>query len=274
MAPTIYADVLRRNIRALRVRAGLHQGLVVERMRALGYTSWHRQTMGNVERGERRVMAEEIFGLAVALQTTIAALMSPVPDDKVVEFPSSPPVSVWSVQQLLHGMNVGLVAWKENGAEPVFQLVEPANMAEAELRRRTIESEQQQPVIAAIVTSDRGVLVTRRRDRKPPWGFVTGWSEPGESPADTITRETKEEAGGLRVKVGEYLGERDHPDTGRHMVYYAAHPTHGTEVHLGDKGELLDVRWVSLAEADELLPGMFEPVRTYLERTLGAGGKS
>jgi 8-oxo-dGTP pyrophosphatase MutT (NUDIX family) len=273
MAPTIYADVLRRNIRALRVRAGLHQGLVVERMRALGYTSWHRQTMGNVERGERRVMAEEIFGLAVALQTTIAALMSPVLDDRVVEFPSGQPVSVWSVQQLLHGMNVGLVAWKENGAEPVFFTVEAANMAEAELRRRTIESEQQQPVIAAIVTSDRGVLVTRRRDRTPPWGFVTGWSEPGESPADTIIREAKEEAG-LRVKVGDYIDERDHPDTGRHMIYYAAKPAGSAEIHLGDEAELLEVRWVSLAEADELLPGMFGPVREHLERVLGAGGKS
>ena len=72
-------------------------------MRALGYTSWHRQTMGNVERGERRLTAEEMFGRAHALQTTIAALMNPVPDDKVVEFPAGPAaaVSVWSVQQMV-----------------------------------------------------------------------------------------------------------------------------------------------------------------------------
>lgn len=127
-----------------------------------------------------------------------------------------------------------------------------------------------QPVIAAIVTSDRGVLVTRRVDQNPPWGFVAGWGEPGESPADTIIREAKEEAD-IRIQVGEYLGERDHPATGRHMIYYAARPTHGTEIHLGDKGELSEVRWVSLAEADELLPGMFEPVREHLARELGQG---
>jgi 8-oxo-dGTP diphosphatase len=271
MAPTVYADVLRRNIRSLRGRAGLNQGLVVERMRALGYTSWHRQTMGNVERGERRVTAEEIFGLAVALETTIAALMSPLPDDKVVEFPSAPePVTVWSVQQLVHGMNVGLVAWRRGGAEPVYQLVEPANMAEAELRRRAIESERQQPVIAAIVTSDRGVLVGRRNDRTPPWTFIAGERRLDERAEETAIREVKEEAT-LRVVTGEVIGERDHPATGRHMIYLAAHPSEGTEVYVGDEVELAEVRWVSLAEADDLLPGMFGPVREYLAREIGGG---
>ena len=127
-----------------------------------------------------------------------------------------------------------------------------------------------QTVVAGVVTSDRGVLVTRRVDQNPPWGFTAGWGEPGESPEDTIVREVKEEAD-LRVEAGEYLGERDHPDTGMHMIYYAARPTHGTEIHLGDKGELLEVRWVSLAEADELLPGMFEPVREHLAREIGEG---
>jgi 8-oxo-dGTP pyrophosphatase MutT (NUDIX family)/transcriptional regulator with XRE-family HTH domain len=130
--------------------------------------------------------------------------------------------------------------------------------------------DRSQAVVAAIVTSDRGVLVTRRVDQNPPWGFTAGWGEPGESPEDTMIREVKEEAD-LRIQVGEYLGERDHPDTGKHMIYYAARPTHGTEIHLGDKGELTEVRWVSLAEADELLPGMFGPVREHLARELGEG---
>ena len=36
--------------------------------------------------------------------------------------------------------------------------------------------------------------------------------------------------------------------------------------------ELAEVRWVSLAEADELLPGMYEPVREHLARELAGGG--
>jgi len=43
---------------------------------------------------------------------------------------------------------------------------------------------------------------------------------------------------------------------------------HGTAVFVGDSDELAEVRWVSLAEADELLPGMYEPVRAYLAQTL------
>ena len=53
------------------------------------------------------------------------------------------------------------------------------------------------------------------------------------------------------------------------MIYLAARPTHGTDVFVGDEDELAEVRWVSLAEADELLPGMFGPVREHLARELG-----
>jgi hypothetical protein len=55
------------------------------------------------------------------------------------------------------------------------------------------------------------------------------------------------------------------------MIYLAAAPTHGTAVFVGDAIELAEVRWVSLAEADDLLPGMFEPVHEYLSYELGEG---
>ena len=123
-------------------------------------------------------------------------------------------------------------------------------------------------IVAAIVTSALGVLVGRRNDGKPPWTFIAGEVEPGESPEDAAVREVKEETGCL-VRVGEIIGERDHPATGRHMIYMAAHPTHGTDVFVGDEAELAEVRWVGLAEADDLLPGMYGPVHDYLARTLG-----
>lgn len=281
VAPTSYDEVLRRNIRALRNRAGLNQALVVERMRSLGYSSWHRQTMGNIERGDRRVLAEEIFGLAHALDTTIAALMNPIPDDKIVEFPSGAAVSVWSVQELVvPGLNVGQVAWVGGGAEPEFYLVEATGMAEAALRRQEIERRSrtapaskapaQQPIVAAIVTSAKGVLITRRQDGKPPWGFVTGEIEPGELHEDAAVREVKEETG-LEVRPRQIIGERDHPRTGRHMVYMAAKPVRSTKVIVGDEAELAEVRWVSLDEALGLLPDMFEPVREYLSSELAGG---
>jgi 8-oxo-dGTP pyrophosphatase MutT (NUDIX family) len=125
-----------------------------------------------------------------------------------------------------------------------------------------------QPVVAAIVTSEHGVLVGRRNDGKPPWTFIAGEIEPGESPADAGIREVKEEAG-LLVAAGPEIGRRVHPATGRTMIYIAARTTHGTDIFVGDRDELAEVRWVSLGEADQLMQpyGMFGPVREYLART-------
>jgi ADP-ribose pyrophosphatase YjhB (NUDIX family) len=77
-----------------------------------------------------------------------------------------------------------------------------------------------QPVVVAIVTSEHGVLLGRRNDGKPPWTFIAGEIEPGESPADAGVREVKEETG-LLVAAGEEIGRRAHPATGRTMIYMA-----------------------------------------------------
>lgn len=123
-------------------------------------------------------------------------------------------------------------------------------------------------IVAAIVTSKKGVLVERRHDGRPLWTFPAGEAEPGESPADTASRETKEETG-LQIVVSHVLGERNHPKTGRHVIYLAGRPYQGTGVHNGDEAELAEVRWVSLSEAEELLTGMYEPVLDHLRATLG-----
>lgn len=127
-----------------------------------------------------------------------------------------------------------------------------------------------QPVVAAIVTSDQGVLVGKRNDGKPPWTFIAGEIEPGESPEDAAVREVKEETG-LLIEAGDVIGRRVHPKTGRTMVYMAAKPTRGTGIFVGDEEELAEVRWVSLAQADELMQpyGMFGPVHEHLAEEIG-----
>ena len=112
------------------------------------------------------------------------------------------------------------------------------------------------------------VRVTSTPSAEPLWTFIAGEIEPGEQPGDAAVREVKEETG-LLVRAVEIIGQRVHPKTERMMVYIAAEPTHGTEIFVGDADELAEVRWVSLNEADELLPGMFGPVHDYLARTLG-----
>jgi NADH pyrophosphatase NudC (nudix superfamily) len=56
------------------------------------------------------------------------------------------------------------------------------------------------------------------------------------------------------------------------MIYMAARPVPGTKVFVGDEAELSEVRWASLAEAEELMPEMFGPVHDHLVSVLGGRG--
>ena len=133
---------------------------------------------------------------------------------------------------------------------------------------RKADLPESKPITAAIVVSRRGVLVARRNDGKPPWTFIAGEIEPGEDPAAAAVREVKEETG-LRVRATGVIGHRFHPDTEREMVYVAACPTHGTKALVCDEQDLAEVRWVDLAQADELMGGtIFEPVYSFLKETL------
>jgi 8-oxo-dGTP diphosphatase len=122
-------------------------------------------------------------------------------------------------------------------------------------------------VAAAIITSEHGVLVARRHDRIPPWTFPATEIEAGESPATAAARAVLKETG-LTATVDHVIGRRIHPKTGRVMIYVDA-SVNGTEVS-GDDPDLAEVRWIDLAEADQLMPDMFPTVRQHLGRTFGA----
>jgi transcriptional regulator with XRE-family HTH domain len=81
-----YASLIAANVRAARNRLGITQASCARRMRSLGF-EWHQQTVGNVERGERRLNAEELLGLSVALEVTMDALLMPPFDGVYVELP-------------------------------------------------------------------------------------------------------------------------------------------------------------------------------------------
>jgi transcriptional regulator with XRE-family HTH domain len=117
MAPASYSETLLENIRATRARKKLDQAVVSERMRKLGYESWHRQTLGKVERGERRLAAFELLGLAYALETNIPVLLSGPPDD-TVELGGGK-IDGRDVTTLAQGRNNGAVRWDDNN-DPVF----------------------------------------------------------------------------------------------------------------------------------------------------------
>lgn len=125
MAPTSYSDVLARNLRAARSRLDINQEALAARMRSLGYSAWLRQTVANVEKARRRVTAEEIFGLAYALETSIGALMQATNDDLLVAFPGGGAVAAVSVQRSAAGRNDGAVLWDDGAPsfpEPLTEL--------------------------------------------------------------------------------------------------------------------------------------------------------
>jgi len=63
------------------------------------------------------------------------------------------------------------------------------------------------------------------------------------------------------VAAGQEIGRRVHPVIGRTMIYMAAKPTYGTDIFVGDSDEPPEVRWATLAEAEDLMQpsSMFSP---------------
>lgn len=122
----------------------------------------------------------------------------------------------------------------------------------------------EQPHVAlAVITSPAGVLVARRRDGIPPWTFLGGEIQDGETSGDALRRRVLAEAG-LTVTGVQFIGRRIHPKTSRVMVY--AHITvEPGEPELGDPEDLAEVRWASIDETRELMPDMYGPVRQYLD---------
>lgn len=88
----LISEALAANIRSARARKHLGQADVSERMHALGFSTWTRQTVGCTEKPNRRVTAEEIFALALVLETTVRSLMELSPNGSVF-FPCGQEVS-------------------------------------------------------------------------------------------------------------------------------------------------------------------------------------
>src|ERR1700751_5291039 len=107
--PITPGAVLARNIAAARARRDLQQQDLAERMRVLGW-KWVRQTVGEAERGRRRLTADEILGAAIALETTVARLLTPLPEDGSVGLPSGLALSPAAVEALVSSGGAG-VRW-------------------------------------------------------------------------------------------------------------------------------------------------------------------
>lgn len=111
-----YGDTLARNIAAARTRNKLSQSALAERMQALGFSQWVPQTVSKSERNARRVLAEEVLGLAICLGTSMARLLSPLREDKPVDLPSGQSLRIHTVEGYVTGEWVTdeRILWHEN----------------------------------------------------------------------------------------------------------------------------------------------------------------
>jgi 8-oxo-dGTP pyrophosphatase MutT (NUDIX family) len=272
-----------KNLEQLRNERGLSYRELSDKLKALGRPI---PTLGlsRIEKGARRVDADDLVALALALKVNPAALLLPRSGgaEDVVDLAPHVHHSMLRAWRWMNGEGPlpqsgdDRVTWQEIAdfaahAKPEHTPLPPA--VEEIVKRYTPSEERElQPVAVAIVTSRLGVLIGRRHDGKPPWTFIAGEVEPGEDAPFAAGREVKEETG-LEVEPGEEIGRRVHPKTQRTMIYIAAKPVRPDDlsVFVGDERELAEVRWVSLAEADELMAsyGMFEPVHEHLAQEIG-----
>jgi 8-oxo-dGTP pyrophosphatase MutT (NUDIX family)/transcriptional regulator with XRE-family HTH domain len=288
-------EVVGWQVREHREHLGLTQERLGRQLEPLLGRGWSRQAVSAAEKGDRSFGAAELVALAAVLHVTVGDLLRPPVQEPAVDLggpdmvPSDMLLALVAARMrenpnfaAIRG-TLGLLAeTAARSQQDIARTLQLAQNLDMLITQQVVVSEapdpkdllgrplfaNEPPVVAAIVTSPLGVLVERRHDGKPLWTFPAGEIEPGEGIEDAGVREVKEETG-LEVRAGETIGERYHPKTKRYMYYMAATPVQGTEVFVGDEAELAEVRWIGLAEADQLLPGMFEPVREYLERELG-----
>jgi 8-oxo-dGTP diphosphatase len=124
------------------------------------------------------------------------------------------------------------------------------------------------PCVGAIVKDEAGRLLLIQRGHEPEtgrWSLPGGRIEPGESDAQAVVRETREETG-LQVTCGALVGSVERPGLRGAVLDirdYSATVTGGT-LTAGD--DAADARWVGPAD----LAGL--PLTSGLAETLTAWG--
>jgi 8-oxo-dGTP diphosphatase len=110
------------------------------------------------------------------------------------------------------------------------------------------------PCVGAIVRDGAGRLLLIKRGHDPEagkWSLPGGRIEPGETDAQALVREMREETG-LTVLPGPMLGSVERPGPGGSIIDirdYAATVTDGT-LAAGD--DAADARWVAVADVPRL----------------------
>ncbi|MET1231470.1 MAG: NUDIX hydrolase [Candidatus Limnocylindrales bacterium] len=128
----------------------------------------------------------------------------------------------------------------------------------ARLSRRTTRATSAGGIVIRVDDGRRQIVLGRRRRERDPatWTLPKGTPDPGEQTEETALREVTEETG-LEVAILERVGDVEYwfmqTGTRIHKIvhYFLMAPTGGSlERH---DHEFDEVRWVDLAEADQLM---------------------
>jgi len=110
------------------------------------------------------------------------------------------------------------------------------------------------PCVGAVITDEHGRLLLIKRGHEPGtglWSLPGGRIEPGETDAEALVREMREETG-LAVEPGQLVGTVRRPAQDGDVLDirdYAATVTGGT-LHAGD--DAAEARWVAPGELESL----------------------
>ena len=99
----------------------------------------------------------------------------------------------------------------------------------------------------AIILHSRHILLVKARD-KNNWQLPGGRLEPGETPAQAVIREVKEETG-LLAQVGRLTGRYRREDGSVVRVY----AVRARGKLAGAREEIVEQRWVRIREAKEMV---------------------
>lgn len=125
-------------------------------------------------------------------------------------------------------------------------------------------SEKPIEVVMCIVVYEGKILLVHRADKDPnlSWAFPGGTVESGENVFQTAIRELKEETN-INSEIIEFIGDRIHPYSKKHIAYVALKPT-SFDIIVGDDD--LDLcQWFDTEKIDLLFGSpVYEKVKTFI----------
>lgn len=131
--------------------------------------------------------------------------------------------------------------------------------------RKSANNKKTELVSVGVVVRDSKVLMVRRKDPEDNliWQFPSALVKSKQEAIKRTTEETYLETG-VKTNFHRVLGDRQHPETFKYIVYIALNYLHGEPTN-GQPDENVEVRWVHIKDVRLLLTtSLFTKVDDYL----------